>query len=148
MVVDANDREVIEACQRGDYDAFRQLFEAYKDRVYSIALRFTADEAAAMDIAQETFLKLLSSIQDFRGNASFESWLYRIVVNSCLDQQRRSRKLLPFVGDLLNALSAPAESVLHRLLRTEVEKNVQSVVGKLSPEQRMVVVLRYTESLS
>lgn len=59
MVLEANDRELIEACQRGDWDAFRLLFEAYQDRVYSIALRYCGDQSAAMDIAQETFLKLL-----------------------------------------------------------------------------------------
>jgi RNA polymerase sigma-70 factor (ECF subfamily) len=144
MVLDANDREVIEACQRGDYDAFRLLFETHRDRVYSIALRYSGDAAEAMDIAQETFLKLLSSIQEFRGDASFESWLYRIVVNRCLDHQRRGRKLMPFIGDLLDA----AEGALSKLLRAEVENDVQSIVGKLPPEQRIVVVLRYTEGLS
>ena len=144
MVLDANDREVIEACQRGDYDAFRLLFETHKDRIYSIALRYSGDEAEAMDIAQETFLKLLSSIQDFRGDSSFESWLYRIVVNRCLDHQRRGRKLMPFLDDLLDA----AENALSKLLRAEVENDVQAIVGKLPPEQRIVVVLRYTEGLS
>jgi RNA polymerase sigma-70 factor (ECF subfamily) len=144
MVLDANDREVIEACQHGDYDAFRLLFETHKDRVYSIALRYSGDAAEAMDIAQETFLKLLSSIQEFRGDSGFESWLYRIVVNRCLDHQRRSRKVMPFIGDLLDA----AESALNKLLRAEVESDVQSIVGKLPPEQRIVVVLRYTEGLS
>jgi RNA polymerase sigma-70 factor, ECF subfamily len=144
MVLDANDREVIEACQRGDYDAFRLLFETHKDRVYSIALRYSGDAAEAMDIAQETFLKLLSSIQDFRGDSSFESWLYRIVVNRCLDHQRRGRKLMPFLEDMLDA----AENALSKLLRAEVENDVQAIVGKLPPEQRIVVVLRYTEGLS
>jgi len=55
------------------------LFETHKDRVYSIALRYAGDAAAAMDIAQDTFVKLLSSIQQFRGDSSFESWLYRMV---------------------------------------------------------------------
>src|SRR5271165_3707096 len=89
MVLDG--REVIEACQRGDQDAFRQLFEANKDRVYSIALRYSGNEAVAMDIAQDTFLKLLAKIQDFHGQSSFDSWLYRMVANSCLDHRRRSR---------------------------------------------------------
>ncbi len=148
MVLDANDREVIEACQRGDYDAFRALFEAHKDRVYSIALRYSGDRAEAMDIAQETFLKLLGSIRDFRADSSFESWLYRIVVNRCLDHKRRGRRWLPFLDGLLDAVSAPAESALHRLLRAEQEQSVQSIVGKLPAEQRIVVVLRYTEGLS
>ncbi len=144
MVLDANDREVIEACQRGDYDAFRLLFETYKDRVYSIALRYSGDEAAAMDIAQETFLKLLSSIQSFRGDSSLETWLYRIVVNRCLDHQRSSRKLMPFIQDFLDA----GENQLKKLLRAEVENDVQGIVGKLPADQRIVIVLRYTEGLS
>jgi len=148
MVLDANDREVIEACQRGEPDAFRVLFETYKDRVYSIALRYSGNEATAMDIAQETFLKLLSRIGDFRGEASFESWLYRLVVNGCLDQQRRGRRLAPFLDGLLDVVCASAESALHRLMRAERDQRVQEVVGKLSPEQRIVVVLRYTEGFS
>jgi len=148
MVLDANDREVIEACRRGDYDAFRTLFEAHRDRVYSIALRYSGDPSTAMDIAQETFLKLLGSIRDFRGNSSFDSWLYRVVVNACLDHHRRGRKLAPFLDDLIDAVRAPAESILHKLLRTEVEHDVQRVVARLSPDQRIVVILRYTEGLA
>ena len=148
MVLDANDREVIEACQRGDPDAFRLLFEAHKDRVYSIALRYSGNPATAMDIAQETFLKLLSRIGDFRGEASFESWLYRLVVNCCLDNQRKGRRLMPFLDGLLDAVCTSAESALHSLIRAEQDQHVQEVVGKLSPEQRLVVVLRYTEGLS
>ena len=148
MVLDANDREVIEACQRGEGDAFRLLFEAHKDRVYSIALRYSGDAATAMDIAQETFLKLLARIQDFRSDASFESWLYRIVVNCCLDHRRRGRRLLPFLDSLMDAVRAPGESVLSKLMRAELERDVQRMVGGLPAEQRMVVVLRYTEGLS
>src|SRR5580700_10769999 len=146
MVLD--DEDVIEACQRGEADAFRELFEAYKDRVYSIALRYSGNPAAAMDIAQDTFLKLLSRIGDYRAEASFDSWLYRLVVNSCIDDQRRGRRLTPFLDGLLDAVRAPAESVLHNLLRAETGRRVQDVVARLAPEQRIVIVLRYTENLS
>jgi len=148
MVQDANDREVIQACQRGDADAFRVLFEGYQDRVYSIALRYSGNDATAMDIAQEVFLKLLSRIGEFRGEASFESWLYRLVVNCCLDHQRRGRRVAPFLDGLLDAVCTSAESALHALMRAERDQRVQDVVGKLPPEQRIVVVLRYTEGLS
>lgn len=148
MVLDAHDRDVIEACQRGDADAFRALFETYKDRVYSIALRYSGNPAVAMDIAQDTFLKLLSRIGEFRAESSFDSWLYRLVVNSCIDDQRRGRRMTPFLDGLLDAVCAPAESVLHRLMRTETEQRVQDVVARLAPEHRMVIVLRYTEGLA
>lgn len=142
------DEVVIEACKQGDHEAFAALFEAHKDRVYSIALRFSGDPAAAMDIAQDTFLKLLSAIKDFRAEASFESWVYRLVVNSCLDQKRRTRRWIPAVDDFLNALRASGETVLQRLMREEMRQNVQQVVATLAPEQRIVVILRYTEGLS
>ena len=148
MLLDANDREVIDACRRGDFDALRVLFEAHQDRVYSIALRYCGDEAAAMDIAQETFLKVFSCIRDFRGDASFESWMYRIVVNRCMDYQRSGRRLIPFLEGVWGALRAPSPSALHELLRKEFEQDVQRIVATLPPEQRIVVVLRYTEGLA
>ena len=148
MVLDGNDREVIEACQRGDQDAFRALFEAHKDKVYSIALRYSGNAAVAMDIAQDTFLKLWSCIGNFRGDASFDSWLYRVVVNRCLDHQRRGRRLVPFLDRLLDAVCTSRETVLHQMLRAEWQERVQHVVGNLAPDQRLVIVLRYTEGLS
>src|SRR5579872_6833533 len=143
MVLDANDTEVIAACRRGETDAFRVLFETYKDRVYSIAHRYSGDAIVAMDIAQETFLRLLSSIGDFRGEANFETWLFRVVVNRCLDHHRRSRRLLPIVNHLIDLIRNTGESILHQLLRTEFEENVQQAIQTLVPEQRIVVVLRY-----
>jgi RNA polymerase sigma-70 factor (ECF subfamily) len=148
MVLDVNHRDVIEACQRGDDEAFRVLFETHKDRVYSIALRYAGDSAAAMDIAQDTFLKLLSNIGQFRGDASFESWLYRLVVNSCLDYHRRRRRFLPLLDQALDLFRSPREGALQGMLREEQQERVQQVVAQLPEEQRIVVVLRYTEGLS
>src|SRR3974377_1998425 len=110
MVLEGTERELIEACQRGDREAFRALFELHKDRVYSIALHYANDESSAMDIAQDAFVKLFSSIHAFRGDSSFESWLYRIVVNRCLDHRRQRRRLLPFVDRLLEGLRSSGET--------------------------------------
>src|ERR1700704_5807374 len=91
------DERVIEACQMGDREAFRLLFEAYKDRVFSIAVySFGGDEAAANDVSQQIFLKLLTSIGQFRGDSAFTTWLYRLVVNVCTDEHRRRRRFLRF----------------------------------------------------
>lgn len=148
MVAEETDRELIEACRRGDSAAFRLLFEKYKDRVYSIALRYSGDPGSAQDIAQDTFLKLFSAIGSFRGEAGFESWLHRLVVNRCFDQKRRVRRLMPLLDELLAALRAPDESILDEVLRSEMSGHVSTVVASLPPEQRMVVVLRYTQNLS
>jgi RNA polymerase sigma-70 factor (ECF subfamily) len=142
------DQDVIEGCQRGEEAAFQALFESHKDKVYSIALRYAGDPAAAMDIAQETFLKLMDRIGQFRGESSFDSWLYRLVVNSCLDHRRREKRLMPLVEEFFDRFRAPQSSALEDLLRDERQRQVQEVVSKLAPEQRIVVVLRYTEGLS
>lgn len=141
------ERELVEACRRGEREAFRELFETYKGKVYSVALRFSGNEAAAMDIAQDTFLKLFSCIGEFRGEAGFETWVYRMVVNRCLDQRRRSRRIIPLAGEFLASLRVPGDA-LADLLRSEVSARVKRAVEKLPPEMRIAIVLRYTEGLS
>ncbi len=147
MVRESPERELLEACKRGERDAFRTLFETYKNKVYSVALRFAGEEAAAMDIAQDTFVKLFSCIRDFRGESGFETWVYRMVVNSCLDQKRRTRRLVPLADELMATLRASGD-VLSQMLRAEIGDRVRAAVEKLTPDLRIVIVLRYTEGLA
>jgi RNA polymerase sigma-70 factor (ECF subfamily) len=125
-----------------------ELFERHKDRIYSIALRYSGDPAAAQDIAQETFLKLFAAMGSFRGESTFESWLFRLVVNACFDHRRRSRRLAPFVESVLDLLHAPGSSALDRVMHEEMSDHLRAAVDSLPPEQRMVVVLRYTEGFT
>jgi RNA polymerase sigma-70 factor (ECF subfamily) len=147
MVLEGTERELVEGCRRGEREAFRVLFETYKDKIYSIALRFSGNEALAMDIAQDTFLKLYASIADFRGDSQFSTWAYRLVVNSCLDHKRRSWRLVPIAEEIFSMVRAPGDA-LKSVLRTEMSEQVQRAVEKLPEEQRIVVVLRYTEGLA
>ena len=147
MVAEGTERELVQACQRGERDAFRVLFEQYKNKVYSIALRFSGDDATAMDIAQDTFLKLFSCIRDFRGDSSFDTWIYRLVVNSCMDHRRRAWRVLPLADRFQQTLRIPGDS-LTELLRSERGGRVRAEVERLTPDLRMVIVLRYTEGLS
>src|SRR5437867_11945799 len=97
QVNSAIDDSVIVACQHGDRDALRRLFEEYKDRVYPIALySLSGNEAAAADVTQQVFLKLISRISELRGDAAFATWLYRLVVNTCRDERRKEKRLVPF----------------------------------------------------
>ena len=82
---------VIAACQRGDREAFQLLFETYKDRVYAIALYFFGgNEAQASDITQQVFLKLFTKIAQFRSEAEFTTWLYRLTTNRVLMYFRKA----------------------------------------------------------
>src|ERR687892_2471996 len=88
------DGRVIEACQQGDRAAFQLLFETYKDKVFSIAVYSSGDRSVADDVTQQIFLKLFTAIRQFRGDSEFTTWLYRLVVNACLDEKRRRRRML------------------------------------------------------
>jgi len=145
MVLERSELELVAACRRGERDAFRDLFELYKDKVYSVALRFAGQPAEAMDIAQDTFLKLFSSLRDFRGESRLETWIYRLVVNRCLDHRRRARRWLP----LADAFGLRASSdTLAAVLRAERNGRVEAAVNQLAPDLRIAVVLRYTEGMS
>jgi len=147
MVAERAERELVQACQRGERDAFRALFEQYRHKAYSIALRFSGDESAAMDIAQDIFVKLFSSIREFRGDSSFDTWIYRLVVNCCMDHRRRSWRIAPLADHFQQTLRDPGDC-LTDLLRTERGGQGRAAVERLSPDLRIVIVLRYTEGLS
>ncbi|HEY7784978.1 MAG TPA: RNA polymerase sigma factor [Pyrinomonadaceae bacterium] len=143
------DERVIEACQEGDREAFRLLFETYKDRVFSIAVySFDGDQAAASDVSQQIFLKLMTSIQQFRGDSAFTTWLYRMVVNTCIDERRRRKRFLPFgeVTPMLNvADKRPQEQ---QYARVELAESVRAAITNLRPKLRLPILLKYVQGLS
>jgi RNA polymerase sigma-70 factor, ECF subfamily len=142
------DAQVIAACQQGDRDAFRVLFEAYKDKVYSIAVYSVGgDKAVAEDITQQVFLKLFSVISQFRGNSEFTTWLYRLVVNQCLDERRKHNRLMP-LGDS-EVMARPADKKPEaQYAQSELAEAVRKAIGELKPKFRMPVLLKYLEGLS
>ncbi len=85
------DAEVIERAKHGDHDAFRVLVERYQGRAYGLALRVLRDEEQARDAVQDAFLKVYRSLDRFEGRSGFYTWLYRLVMNVCLDLKRRDR---------------------------------------------------------
>lgn len=138
---------LVEACRQGDRDAFRALYEVYKDDVYSIAWNFTGSEETARDVAQDVFLKLFSAIAGFRGESSFRTWLFRLVANACRDAQRRGRRLVPMeevVRETAEDPGSPEKEALER----ELSLRVRSAVLSLAPRVRLAILLRYFEDLS
>ncbi|HXJ39330.1 MAG TPA: RNA polymerase sigma factor, partial [Bryobacteraceae bacterium] len=120
---------LIESCRRGDTDSLRALFDLYKDRVYTIALRYSGNPETAEDIAQDTFVKLFAAIRTFRGESSFDSWLYRLVVNACFDQRRKARRFMPLLDTLVNLVRAPEPLALDCMLTGERDLQVRDAVS-------------------
>ncbi len=139
---------VIHACQEGDREAFRLLFEAYKDRVFSIACYSLGDKTAADDITQQIFVKLFTRIGQFRGDSEFTTWLYRLVINACLDERRRQRRLLPVAEFLPMSKAAYRKSPEPGYERREIAGSVREAIGGLKPKMRLPILLKYIEGLS
>lgn len=88
-----NDEELVLKSKNGDIDAFEELVCRYERKIYTIAYRLIGNRDDANDLAQEAFLKAFQGIKNFRGEASFQTWLCRITTNVCRDEiRRRSRK--------------------------------------------------------
>ncbi len=152
-MVHLSDREIspaiIESCRAGERDAFRALYDWYKDRVYAITLYFFhGDRAMAADVTQEVFLKLMTNIGQFRGDAGFSTWLYRLVVNACMDTARRRGAASVMAGSVaVERLAGPARQE-EDYAREQMGASVRAAVSALPPKFRIAVLLRYFEDLS
>ncbi len=144
-----SDSNLITACQQGDREAFRRLFETYKDKVYSMALyALHGDASTAEDITQEVFVRLFTRMNQFRRESDFSTWLYRMVANACIDEYRRRRRCVPL--ETMDAVSdrRPASDPGSDYARIELTDSVRAALADLTPEQRVTILLKYFEELS
>jgi RNA polymerase sigma-70 factor (ECF subfamily) len=154
----ADETALIKAAQAGDQDAFGQLVRAYDQSVLRLAMNLLRSQDDAQDIYQEAFMRVYRNLHTFRFDCSFQTWLYRIVTNLCLDQLRRRkvRKEEPTVvttmeGTLDRAETAPevrADSDPQRnLFSGQIRRKVKEVLGALTPRERMVFEMRHYQGL-
>lgn len=154
--MERSDQELVRASRRGDRDAFRELVERYERKVVSIAIGMVHNREDAVEIAQETFVKAYENLVRFKGESSFYTWLYRIVVNRAIDFQRRERRH-PTVGLEDWGGSEGYEEILKEERLTdpyqqaqarEVGERVSAAIDELTPDHKAVILLREVEGLS
>jgi len=87
----ASERALVKKCIQGDQRSYKELFDIFKDRIFSTAVRILNNEQDAEDASQEIFIKVFSNIHKFRGDSSLVTWIYRIAVNTCLDIVRKRK---------------------------------------------------------
>lgn len=146
--VEPPDDYLVRQAQAGYLDAFELLLVRHRDRAYRIALRLLGDRAEAEDVAQDSMVQAWQSLPGFRGDASFSSWLYRIVVNKSRDAQRRHRPTLvleaPENAGQLPSGPDPA-GVVEGQARTDA---LRAAIAALPFDQRAPLVLREFEGRS
>lgn len=151
------ERSLLKRLRERDEKAFRELLESQRDRVFNITFRMLGNRAEAEDIAQEVFITVFKTIETFREESKFSTWLYRVTVNTCKNRLKylarrhsRDHDEIDDTTDSANGqIGAPPPSAPDRALESaQMEKLMQDAIGKLDEEHRIVVVLRDVEDLS
>jgi RNA polymerase sigma-70 factor, ECF subfamily len=152
-----DDRTLVKAAQAGDARAFRALVERYQRRVVQLALAMTKDADEAMDIAQETFVRVHRYLPSFKGDSSFFTWTYRIAMNLCLDAQRRKGRLERVdveqgdEAEIEAAMDPPSAALAgpqRQALNAELRDRIEEALASLSDNHRAILLLREVEGLS
>lgn len=149
------DEQLVALCQNGEKEAFETLIRRYMQKAFRIALDFTHHPEEAKDLSQEAFLRAFSRIKQFDGRSSFYTWFYRVVVNICLDHNRRKGRIV--WESLENEVDGVAErreladtSSLpdQEAIAGEAKRRVGRALEALPKKQRTVFLLRNHQGLS
>ncbi len=154
------DAEVVVLAQRGREPAFRELIRRYERPVFSLIYRMVRDSAAAEDLAQDAFIKVLNHLDKYRPEFKFSSWLFKIANNVAIDHLRRRQldtvsmdgsphaSTATEVESTSFELADQAESPLDELASRELGAAIEQAIAKLRPEYRNCIMLRHVEGRS
>ncbi|MCD2186896.1 RNA polymerase sigma factor [Actinomycetospora soli] len=138
------DRWLVGRVVDGDVDAYEELLRRHRDRIYRIALRVLADPADADDVTQDIAIQLWTGLSSFTGSAAFTTWLYRVVVNRCLNLRRRRRPTEELTENVHPTAAGPEARVV---AGQELEAGIAALAG-MPEELRVTLVLIQFEGLS
>jgi RNA polymerase sigma-70 factor (ECF subfamily) len=146
------DSDLVARAAAGDGAAFHALVERHRAMVYRLAFQFAGNHHDAEDIAQDVFIKVYRSLDRFRYDAQLTSWLYRIVMNACIDHKRRQCPAgwAPFTEDAeLRMMNAPEEGPgpEEQAYGGQVGVVLEAEIARLPPGQRLVFTMRHHEGL-
>lgn len=144
MQMDEN--KLIERATIGDPAAFNRLMEMHEKRMYAVALRMFGNREDAQDSLQEAMLRVYRSIGGFKGQSSFGTWVYRITMNTCLDEIRRKKnKQSASLDNMLDQGWAPTDegaSPEKRVMQQEMRKSIAQSIQELPEDMRSAIIMR------
>jgi len=151
----AKDEELVKAAQEGDMAAFEELVARHRDKIYARAFSMLRNEEEATDLSQEAWVKGWQRLVQFQGDSSFATWMTRIVINLCLDQLRKNKRVRSESIDEMNEETGGVERQMpvitpnptEGLERGELRARIDKALGQLSYEHRTVLVLHEFEEM-
>jgi RNA polymerase sigma-70 factor, ECF subfamily len=151
----ADDKALVRAAQKGDMGAFEELVARHRDKIFARAYSMMRNEEEAIDLSQEAWVKGWQRLVQFQGEASFGTWMTRIVINLCLDQLRKHKRHRTESIEMMNEESGGVERQMptvtvnptERLERGELRQRINRALDQLSYEHRTVLVLHEFEEM-
>lgn len=144
---DIEDKVLIEKVLRGDKSAFHPLVDRYSSLIYTAAVKIVRDPHIARDVAQEAFWQAYRSLEKFRGDSAFPSWLVRITVNKALDYKRRNKRDLLLADSLAASTQATAPGPEQKVLEKEAATELLTRMDSLPEVYCRMMRLHYIEHL-
>ena len=155
---DVSELDLVRRCQAGDTKAFDELVTRNRTRVFSMIYNMVHSEQDAWDLAQDSFLKAWKSIKRFRGQSSFYTWVYRIVMNVTIDWLRKKHvkgagaefddaTLLKEVDPASKTVPKAEALPYETMERGEIRARIDQAIAQLSPEQRAVILMKEVEGM-
>ena len=151
----ADDPALVRAAQQGEMEAFEELVGRHRDKIFARAYSMMRNEEEAIDLSQEAWVKGWQRLRQFQGEASFGTWMTRIVINLCLDQIRRQKRHRTESIEELDEASGGVERQMPVVIvnptsgleRAELRQRIDRALGQLSYEHRTVLVLHEFEEM-
>ncbi|HXF10593.1 MAG TPA: sigma-70 family RNA polymerase sigma factor [Desulfuromonadaceae bacterium] len=150
----ATDEALVKAARRGELDAFEELIARHRDKIYARAISMMRNEDDAVDLSQEAWVKGWQRLKQFQFESSFSTWMTRIVINLCLDQLRRQKRIraesletMDEDGGVERQMPVIIINPTERLERNELRERIDQALAQLSDAHRTVLVLHEFERM-
>ena len=153
--MELSDANLITKFKQGDEKSFEYLVERYQHKIYNTTFRILGNHDDALDLAQETFIRVYNNLNTFKGKSTFSTWLFKISTNICRDELRKRQTRISTynLSEADHQKTSYQKSNEHQdpekiSLKNELNKNIQVKIEQLPSEQKTILVLREFQDLS
>lgn len=145
-----SDQHFIDKIIQGETNSFAVLVDRYKDMIFTLALKMVKNREEAEEVSQDTFIKIFNSLNKFKGDSKFSTWIYKIAYNTCLDRLKKNKKeennisIDEFSAHLIKTM----DTALSALEEKERKQTIQNCLNLLPSEENFLLTLYYFDDQS
>lgn len=142
-----NDLYNIKKVLEGDTAAFSGILQRYSNRIFAVIVRIVGCREDAEELTQDVFMKVFSSLKQYKGNSEFSTWIYRIAYNTAMSYTRKQRKEIPYIDESLyeNISEEEVDVLFNRTDNSEKIEQLEQSVARLTGEEKALLSLFYTD---